>query len=175
MSPIDQNRTQLTNLRAAFGLWDEGKPLPRDARSVARAALQITVGDMLRGRGANLILVRFADDDVSEWRLDALHRLAMVDLIRAVAGALEPAAYAIALIQPMHAPSDPTLRGVHCRAACGDELFELTGDVVYNPGQESSIPTWAGREGRVTDPTGRWIGVPPTVPIALPMLGVGEA
>ena len=164
------------NLRAALNVWPADKPLstPDD---VARAAFAITLGDVLAGEGAAINLLRFAEDGGSVWLLDALEGVSIEDFVRAVAGVFEPAAYAIAVIQPMYAPGDPALRGVTCRAALGDDVIELTGEVAPVPGQPDArhVPQWNVRRGRTHTDAARWIGVPPTVEVRLPMFGVGEA
>lgn len=165
------------NLRAAFNLWPPGTPLPTVVDDVARAALALTLTDLLRGRGANVQIVRFADDEVSVWLLDALDGVTLQDLVRAVAGAFEPAAFAIGAVQPMRADGDPTVRGVHCRAMLGDAIIELTGKVtgLAGPPEQRDVPEWTPRRGHAHADEARWLGVPPTVGISLPMLGAAQA
>jgi hypothetical protein len=167
----------LANLRAAFDVWPAGQALPANVDDVARGAFALTLRDLLNGRGATVNLVRFADDGVSVWLLDALDRVTLEDFVRAVAGAFEPAAFAVAVVQPMKAPGDPTVRGVHCRAMFGDDLLDLSGEVAGadGPVDARGVPNWTVRKGRANDDRGRWIGVPPTIEIRLPMLGIAES
>ncbi len=133
--------------------------------------------DTLHDRAAPLNIVRFADDGVSIWMVDHLGQLRLDDFVRAIAQVHLPAAHAVAVVQPLRQGGDPTLRGVHCRAAYHDEIIELSGEVegAGGPPEGRSVPKWRVRTGRVTDDRGRWIGVPPTVPIELPMLDAAEA
>lgn len=169
--------TRRANLRAAFDLWPPGRPMPTTADDVAKAALGLTVGDVFAGRGAPLMVLRFARDDVSMWLLDALAGVSIEDFVRAVARRYEPHAYAMAVVRPMWAAPDPTVRGVTCRAVCGDDLVEVTGRVqgADGPPDERALVDFEARAARLTEPKTRWIGVPPTVDVDLPMLDAGEA
>lgn len=163
------------NLRVAFDVWPPGAPLPATLDDVARAAFAVTLSEVIAGRAATVNLVRFAADGASVWRLDALEGVGVEDFVRAVVQAFEPHAFAVAVVQPMKAQGDPTVRGVHCKAMLGDEVIELVGDVVDGPLHARSVPTWRRRAGRATDDRGRWIGVPPTVEIRLPMRDAADA
>lgn len=169
--------TRRANLRAAFDVWPVGAPLPATAEDVARGALALTLRDVVAGSAATVHLVRFAEDGVSLWLLDALAGVRIEDLVRAIARLYVPSAYAVAVVQPMRTPGDTTVRGVHVRAAHHDDLIELQGDVVGADGplEGRSIVTWTARSTRLTDVRARWIGVPPTVDIDLPLLDAGEA
>lgn len=171
----DLDLTARANLRAAFDLWPAGRPLPRDVDAVARAALELALGDVLGPRATTVHLVRFAEDDVSVWLADAIEPVSLDDFVRAVAGFALPPAYAVAALLPMRAggaaaPPGAPVHGVVLRAACGDALIELVGHV-ERPGE---VARWSARHGRAHDDRGRWIGVPPTVEVSLPMLG-GDA
>ncbi|MFM2247244.1 MAG: hypothetical protein RL071_3318 [Pseudomonadota bacterium] len=168
--------TAIIGLRAQLDAAPAGPPLA-SADEVARSALGLTLGALLAGQGGAFQIVRFAEDGGSVWVADGLKGLSMDDLVRAIAGALQPPAYAMALVQPLRAAGDPTIRGVQCRAMRGDDIAELRADVTGadGPAAGRGVGAWAGRRGRTSDDRSRWIGVPPTVPVTLPMLGVAEA
>jgi hypothetical protein len=172
-----QDYSQKMNLRAAFEVWPAGRPLPTTADEAVSGAFDMVLNDVVVGRAATANLIRYAEDGVSVWQVDAVMGMTFEDLIRGVACAFEPAAYAMVVVQPMHAPGDPTVRAVHCRAHVRDELLEVTGDVVGADGpiEGRTIPSWRIRRGTATTDAGRWIGVKPTIALELPLLGAGEA
>ncbi len=167
-----------SNLRAAFDVWPADRPAPESVDDVLRGALAVTGAEILRGPRALLFILRVADDGASLWKADALPPgVSVEDLVRAIAGQFEPAAHAMAVVQPMRAPGDPTVRGVWGRAMLGDDVVEARGKVegADGPPEARKVHRWELRHGRATDDRGRWIGVPPTVAIHLPMLDAAEA
>lgn len=168
--------TDEANLRVAFNVLPKGVPLPSDVDETARLAIALLQRDLLYGDGAPINVVRFAKDGVSLWLLDNLSHISIEDFVRAVARAFEPHAFAIAVLQPMTKVADKKVYGLHCRAAHGDALIELRGDAVDGAIDEArSIPSWQLRRGQATTDDGRWIGVPPKVWVALPMITRHEA
>jgi hypothetical protein len=172
-----RDHSQTMNLRAAFEVWPAGRPLPTTPDEAVTGAFDLVLNDVVVGRAATANLIRYADDGVSVWMVDAVVGMSFEDLIRGVACAFEPPAYAMVVVQPMHAPGDPTVRGVHCRAHVRDDLMEITGDVVGadGPVEGRTIPSWRVRRGTASSDAGRWIGVRPSVELELPLVAEGDA
>ncbi len=176
---MDEDLTDLSdqaNLRVAFPTWPKGTPHPPDVQSVAMASLSMLAEELLLGSGAPITVVRFARDGLSIWRLDALAHITIEDFVRACARAFEPHAYAIAVVQPMRRAGDARVAGLHCRAAFGDDFIEVQGDAVQ-PAIDALpvVPSWTARRGQARTDAARWIGVPPTTWIALPMISRHDA
>ncbi len=158
-------------LRMYYDVWDPGRALPGTVNEVAREALALAASDVLQGYIDGVGIARFAKDGVSLWTLSNPGDLPFEDILRAISRAFEPEAYALAVVEAMFTEDTGAVGGLRCRAALGDDLIELKG-VRTGP---NSTGEWTLRRGRVEDDRGRWLGVPPTVPIELPMLGAAEA
>lgn len=165
------------NLRVRLDIWPPGQRLPRDATEAGLAAVKSFWSATRRDDAPAVRMVRFAEDGVSDWQMDAIVGVDLNDMVRAVATAFEPHAYGVVVVQPMRAPGDPTVRGVAALSAWREALVSLQGEVqgLDGPLEARSVGRWTRREAQIHDDRARLIGVPPSVEVRLPLLGAGEA
>src|SRR4029079_10005854 len=105
------------------------------------------------GRGAPIMLVRYATDSVSIFMLDTLDQVSPDDFVRAVSSRFDPPAFAMALVRPVTRNGSMTMVGVHCRAMFGNSVVEvsatLEGDADSPTGK--SLSNWKRTHGRAMD------------------------